>query len=112
MILKLAILLLLLVVVFGMNEYEAVEGLCITSQLNNCPDIVQLFGMCCRPSLNSGLLYYKNSCLACASVTLNLIRIAIATTTKLLIPRIAAINPLAENDSMSIFIMQVNSLIK
>ena len=49
--------------------YEPVEGLCTATNYRNCPDEVQMKGLCCRRAPGQPLTFYKNICFACQVVS-------------------------------------------
>lgn len=60
--------------------YDPVEGICSGTDYAQCPDEVQIKGMCCKRAIGQPLKYFKNSCLACQAVIHTSCRAAAATT--------------------------------
>ena len=48
--------------------YDPIEGICPYTNYHNCPDEVQMKGLCCRRGPGQPLRFYKNICFACQAV--------------------------------------------
>jgi hypothetical protein len=81
--------------------YDPVEGICLATKYPECPDEVQVKGMCCKRAIGEPLRYFKNSCLACQAVLHLLLRVAAASTISPKIQKIAANNSFRHCDNHS-----------